>query len=161
MGLLLLSPCRTHASILLCVSAIAKPQNHISITEPSSYRIPITEKLLKAISLENSVAQWRGFVPKASIGISVFPDHGEDIDSLLRAADVAMYQAKSEGKSQCRFYNDEFAQKIRDRVSTERALEQAIQNDEFIVFTSLGHLLLQVNLPAWRHWFAGVIPCVV
>ena len=125
--------------------------------------LPIAEKSLKAISLENSVAQWRGFVPKASIGISVFPDHGEDIDSLLRAADVAMYQAKSEGKSQCRFYNDEFAQKIRDRVSTERALEQAIQNDEFIVyyqpraFAITGEFASMEALVRWRDPMRGLI----
>jgi predicted signal transduction protein with EAL and GGDEF domain len=125
--------------------------------------LPIAEKSLEAISLENSVAQWRGFVPKASIGISVFPDHGEDIDSLLRAADVAMYQAKSEGKSQCRFYNDEFAQKIRDRVSTERALEQAIQNDEFIVyyqpraFAITGEFASMEALVRWRDPVRGLI----
>ena len=90
-------------------------------------------------------------------------NHGEDIDSLLRAADVAMYQAKSEGKSQCRFYNDEFAQKIRDRVSTERALEQAIQNDEFIVyyqpraFAITGEFASMEALVRWRDPVRGLI----
>ena len=125
--------------------------------------LPIAEKSLKAISLQNSVAQWRGFVPKASIGISVFPDHGEDIDSLLRAADIAMYQAKSEGKSQYRFYNDEFAQKIRDRVSTERALEKAIHNDEFVVyyqpraFAMTGEFASMEALIRWRDPERGLI----
>ena len=125
--------------------------------------ILIAEKSLKAISLKNSVAQWRGFVPKASIGISVFPDHGQDIDSLLRAADVAMYQAKSEGKSKFRFYNEEFAQKIRDRISTERALDQAIQNDEFVVyyqpraFASTGGFASMEALVRWRDPDRGLI----
>jgi diguanylate cyclase (GGDEF)-like protein len=125
--------------------------------------IPIAEQSLKAISLENSAAQWRGFVPKASIGISVFPDHGEDIDSLLKSADIAMYQAKSEGKSQFRFYNEEFAQKIRDRVSTERALDQAIQNDEFVMyyqpraFARTGEFASMEALVRWRDPVRGLI----
>jgi diguanylate cyclase (GGDEF)-like protein len=126
--------------------------------------IPIAEKSLQSISLENSVAQWRGFVPKASIGISVFPDHGEDIDSLLRAADIAMYQAKSEGKSQFRFYNEEFSQKIRDRIFTERALEQAIHNDEFVIYyqpralARTGEFASMEALVRWRDPQRGLIP---
>ncbi len=125
--------------------------------------IPIADKLLSAIRLENSVAQWRGFVPQASIGISVFPDHGQDMDTLLRSADAAMYQAKSEGKSQYRFYNEEFAQKIRDRISTERALELAIQNDEFIIyyqpraFASSGEFASMEALVRWRKPGQGLI----
>jgi len=125
--------------------------------------LPIAEKSLAAIGLQNSVAQWRGFVPKASIGISVFPDHGDDVDSLLRAADIAMYQAKSEGKSQYRFYSDEFAQKIRDRVSTERALEQAIHNDEFVMyyqpraFAMTGEFASMEALIRWRDPQRGLI----
>ncbi len=135
----------------------------ISHLDQMADALPIAEKSLKAISLQNSVAQWRGFVPKASIGISVFPDHGEDIDSLLRAADVAMYQAKSEGKSQCRFYNDEFAQKIRDRISIERKLEQAIHNDDFVLyyqpraFTKTGEFASMEALVRWRDPERGLI----
>ena len=125
--------------------------------------IPIADKLLNAIRLENSVAQWRGFIPQASIGISVFPDHGKDMDTLLRSADAAMYQAKSEGKSQYRFYNEEFAQKIRDRISTERALELAIQNDEFIIyyqpraFAHSGEFASMEALIRWRKTGQGLI----
>jgi diguanylate cyclase (GGDEF)-like protein/PAS domain S-box-containing protein len=135
----------------------------ISHLEEITDAIPIAEKSLQSISLENSVAQWRGFVPKASIGISVFPDHGEDIDSLLRAADIAMYQAKSEGKSQFRFYNEEFSQKIRDRISTERALDLAIQNDEFVIyyqpraFARNGEFASMEALVRWRDPHRGLI----
>jgi sensor c-di-GMP phosphodiesterase-like protein len=64
---------------------------------------------------------------------------------------------------QYRFYNDEFAQKIRDRISTERALEQAIQNDEFIVyyqpraFASTGEFASMEALVRWRHPVRGLI----
>jgi len=40
-----------------------------------------------------------------SIGISLYPDHGSDIDTILKTADSAMYQAKQEGRDRCRLYN--------------------------------------------------------
>lgn len=126
--------------------------------------IPIAEKLLNAVRLKDSPIQWRGFVPKASIGISVFPDHGLDMDTLLRSADIAMYQAKTEGKSQFRIYNEAFAQKIRDRISTERALDRAIHNDEFIIyyqpraFAQSGEFASMEALVRWRDPVRGLIP---
>ena len=74
-----------------------------------------------------------------------------------------MYQAKSKGKSQYRFYNEEFAQKIRDRISTERALELAIQNDEFIIyyqpraFAHSGEFASMEALIRWRKLGQGLI----
>ena len=123
----------------------------------------IAEKLIDAVSLPDAVTSWRAFVPKASIGISLFPDHGQDMDSLLQSADIAMYQAKSEGKSRFCFYNEDFAQKIRDRISTERALEQAIANDEFIIYyqpradARTGELSSMEALVRWRHPERGLI----
>ena len=48
-----------------------------------------------------------------SIGISVYPTDGEDGETLLRKADVAMYRAKSDGKSCYRFYSDGISQSAR------------------------------------------------
>jgi EAL domain-containing protein (putative c-di-GMP-specific phosphodiesterase class I) len=106
---------------------------------------------------------WRGFVPKASVGVSVFPDHGQDMDSLLQSADIAMYQAKSEGKSRFCFYSEEFAQQVRDRISTERALELAIANDEFVIYyqpradARSGLLSSMEALVRWRHPQRGLV----
>ncbi len=123
----------------------------------------IAIKLNDAVNLEDTVMPWRGFVPKASIGVSVFPDHGLDMDSLLQSADIAMYQAKSEGKSRFCFYSEEFAQRVRDRISTERALEQAIANDEFIIYyqpradARSGLLSSMEALVRWRHPQRGLV----
>jgi diguanylate cyclase (GGDEF)-like protein len=42
-----------------------------------------------------------------SMGVAIYPDDGRDIDSLLRNADMAMYQAKDDGRDNCRFYKSE------------------------------------------------------
>ncbi len=123
----------------------------------------IASKLIEAMNLEDTVMPWRGFIPKASVGVSVFPDDGQDMDTLLQSADIAMYQAKSEGKSRFCFYNEEFAQQVRDRISTERALELAITNDEFVIYyqpradSRSGLLSSMEALVRWRHPQRGLV----
>jgi diguanylate cyclase (GGDEF)-like protein len=67
----------------------------------------------------------------ASIGVSVSPDHGTSIESLMRAADIAMYRAKSRGGGQHCLFNDELAAEHHEKVETEKALTEAVQRGEF------------------------------
>ena len=77
---------------------------------------------------------WRAFNLRASIGISVYPDDAQDVDNLLMAADIAMYEAKSEGKAQARHYDEAYANRIRERITIEQELEAAIHREEFVVY---------------------------
>ncbi len=65
-----------------------------------------------------------------SIGISVYPTDGEDGETLLRKADVAMYRAKSDGKSCYRFYSDGMSQSGADRLRLESRLRRAAERGE-------------------------------
>lgn len=67
----------------------------------------------------------------ASIGVSLSPDHGTSIESLMRSADIAMYRAKARGGGQHCLFNDELANEYQEKVETERALTDAIQQGEF------------------------------
>jgi diguanylate cyclase (GGDEF)-like protein len=67
----------------------------------------------------------------ASIGVSVSPDHGVSIESLMRAADIAMYRAKSRGGGQHCLFNDELAAEYHQKIETEKALTEAVQRGEF------------------------------
>jgi diguanylate cyclase (GGDEF)-like protein len=67
----------------------------------------------------------------ASIGVSVSPDHGTSIESLMRAADIAMYRAKSRGGGQHCLFNDDLAAEYHQKIETEKALTEAIQRGEF------------------------------
>ena len=68
-----------------------------------------------------------------SIGVSLFPDDAEDLDGLLRVADMAMYFAKECGKGQFRFYTDELNRQAQERFALETDLRYALENDELSV----------------------------
>jgi diguanylate cyclase (GGDEF)-like protein len=62
----------------------------------------------------------------ASIGIAVFPRDGEDPDTLMRHADLALYQAKAAGRGTSRFYCDSLNESVRRRHAIEHALRRAL-----------------------------------
>ena len=64
---------------------------------------PLAQKLLDALLLPYLFAGKKLHI-SASIGIAVFPDDGEDIDTLLKNSDAAMYQAKEAGRNNCQFF---------------------------------------------------------
>ena len=61
-----------------------------------------------------------------SIGISVYPDHGTDPNSLMRAADIAMYVAKTEGRNGFHFYSEDMSTHTHERMHLEQGLRRAI-----------------------------------
>ena len=69
----------------------------------------------------------------ASIGVAISPEHGKSIETLMRAADIAMYRAKSNGGGQHCLFSAELAAEHQDRVDTERALTEAVQRGDFVL----------------------------
>ncbi|MCP5364000.1 MAG: EAL domain-containing protein [Hyphomicrobiales bacterium] len=66
-----------------------------------------------------------------SIGLSFFPEHGEDPDTLMRNADVAMYLAKDEGRGTERLFTSELSDRAHQRMRLEHALRSALKHREF------------------------------
>ena len=66
-----------------------------------------------------------------SIGISLFPEHGESADELIRSADIAMYAAKETGRNRCAFFNDTHQDELRERSRITQALQRSIGTDAF------------------------------
>jgi diguanylate cyclase (GGDEF)-like protein len=69
----------------------------------------------------------------ASIGIAISPEHGTSIESLMRAADIAMYRAKSRGGGQHCLFSDALAREHQAKIDTENALTEAVQRGEFLL----------------------------
>jgi diguanylate cyclase (GGDEF)-like protein len=69
----------------------------------------------------------------ASVGISLFPDHGCSAVELLQYADSALYRAKSEGRRTFRFFSEELTRAARERLSVETRLRHAMERNELEV----------------------------
>lgn len=90
----------------------------------------IGESFMKSIDL-NGHAVYVG----CSIGISLYPSDGEDVETLLKNADAAMYQAKESGKRTYHFFTDEIKEGADEKLLLSNGLRRAIENDElFLMF---------------------------
>jgi len=69
----------------------------------------------------------------ASVGVALTPEHGTTIESLMRAADIAMYQAKNSGGGRYCLFSEELAAEHQRKVDTEAALSEAVQRGEFLL----------------------------
>jgi len=94
------------------------------------------QRLLSVIALPMTIGGNR-YDLSACIGISVFPDDGEDLEALYRQADAAMYQAKQEGRHRYRFVSHSIESNARARHLLERHLRSALESGVFEVFYQL------------------------
>lgn len=69
----------------------------------------------------------------ASLGISIFPDHGRDAEVLLRAADAALFRAKALGRNQLNMFSPELVELAHTRFVIEQGLRRALERGEFEV----------------------------
>jgi diguanylate cyclase (GGDEF)-like protein/PAS domain S-box-containing protein len=99
----------------------------------------------------------------ASIGISVYPDDSENVEDLLKNADLAMYRAKKDGKNRFRFFSETVKYSVPADSSLEAALQKAVQNQEFelhyqpIYDLATGKITAVEALLRWRHDEKGLI----
>ncbi|WP_207309004.1 putative bifunctional diguanylate cyclase/phosphodiesterase [Marinobacter salicampi] len=70
----------------------------------------------------------------ASIGITLYPDDAENAETLIKYADTAMYQAKHAGRDTFRFFTAQMNAEMMARLELEKALRQALQNEEFVLY---------------------------
>jgi len=100
----------------------------------------------------------------ASIGIAIFPEDGEDIHSLLKNADAAMYEVKSKGRNGIFFYDDALRKQSHHRVQLESELHEAIEQDQLVLIyqPKVDAVTCEViafeALIRWIHPERGMIP---
>ena len=123
----------------------------------------ISEKLIERVSVCQQV-DGLDVMLGVSIGIATFPDCGSDLNGLLRAADIAMYEAKRAGRQQYRYFDQEMNGRARSRLMLEDSVRTAIENKEFILVyqpqVSLedGRLRGVEALLRWQHPSVGDVP---
>lgn len=120
-------------------------------------------KILAALSAAHSI-DGQDLHIDGSIGISVYPADGEDADSLIKNADIAMYHAKECGRNNFQFFTVAMNRRAVERQSLESALYRALEKQEFFL-----HFQPKVNLKTgeitgveallrWRHPERGLMP---
>ena len=97
-----------------------------------------------------------------SIGATLFNDHEAGIDVILKQADIAMYQAKTDGRNAIRFYDPKMQEAITARAGMEKDLRKAIEHGDFqlhyqIQVSSSGHIFGAEVLIRWIHPQRGLI----
>ncbi|MBK1718887.1 EAL domain-containing protein [Thiocystis violacea] len=100
----------------------------------------------------------------ASIGISLYPDDGAEIETLVRHADIAMYQAKNGGRNGFSFFEPSMSEGAVERLHLEHDLRLAIKRDEFVLHyqpqlaLDSGELRGVETLCRWNHPQLGLLP---
>ncbi|HTQ76286.1 MAG TPA: EAL domain-containing protein [Burkholderiales bacterium] len=93
----------------------------------------------------------------ASAGISMYPQDGPDVDTLLKNADAAMYRAKDKGRNNFQFYTAEMNRQVNERLKMESSLRRALERREFELYyqpricVTSGALVGCEALLRWQH----------
>lgn len=90
----------------------------------------IADRIIEAISNTNYEINHTKFKVTASIGVAIFPSDGKDPDSLLKNADIAMYQAKAKGKNQIVLHNKKLNEEIIKRHLLVQDIYKGLKNNE-------------------------------
>lgn len=128
------------------LDAISAAANHVlnTMTQPFS---------LKGMQIVTSV----------SIGVALYPEDGDDFAALLKHADLAMYQAKAEGRNAFRFFDARMNADILERLNLDLGLREALSQQQFvlhyqpIVDIHSGRLLAAKALIRWQHPQRGMV----
>jgi len=122
-----------------------------------------TEKILEKIS-KPWCTEKHEFIISASIGISVFPDDADDFVSLMKCANMAMYQVKEKGKNGYAFYHEEMGTRIVNNTFLINQVKRAIDEEHFllqyqsVIDLDTGKLEGVEALLRWHHPERGYIP---
>jgi diguanylate cyclase (GGDEF)-like protein/PAS domain S-box-containing protein len=121
------------------------------------------ERLMDAMTAA-FVVQGHSLSVGCCIGISIFPEHGADGETLISRADAAMYSAKEYGRNNFRFFTEDMNTQVAERLTLENSLQSALQNKElFLMYQpqmdiATGRITGLEALLRWQHPDLGLVP---
>ncbi len=133
---------------------------HIRNRDNAAY---IAQKILASLKQPFHVEGHEIFVG-ISIGIAVFPDDGDTIETLVKHADIAMYHAKDSGRNDYKFFTHDLQKSFTGRLAVENEMRHALENQEFEVYYQ-PQISVQDQrirgmeaLIRWNHPTRGIVP---
>jgi diguanylate cyclase (GGDEF)-like protein len=126
------------------------------------YAATVAQKIITTIA-KPFVLLGQEFRVTASIGISTYPNDGLDEQTLTKNADIAMYQAKEDGKNNFQFYSEELNANSLERLTLESGLRHALERNEFELHyqakrdTANGRITGMEALLRWQHPDLGLV----
>ena len=121
------------------------------------------DRLIKSMSA-GFVIQGHPITVTCSVGISIFPEHGADGETLIKNADAAMYCAKEKGRNNFQFFTEEMNAQVVERLALESSLRLALDKKElFLMYQpqmdiATGRIIGLEALARWQHSVLGLVP---
>lgn len=156
---------QSHAVSAACVARwggdefiIVQPIGHVSSDRLEAYAADLGAHLREPIQLGGNTLG-----VGASVGIALYPTHGKDTEALIRYADLAVYQAKLDGRGRARLFQPIWQKEAKDKLDMVKALKSAIANEELriayqpIVNPSTAQVSAMEALLRWDHEELGEI----
>ncbi len=113
---------------------------------------------------QTMVIEGQEYFITASMGIATYPEDGESVETLLKHADIAMVQAKKEGKNRLQFYTSRLNKNSKERLGLRTKLRNALEKDELMLYyqpqlsIEQGTVVGVEALLRWRDPDRGLIP---
>lgn len=123
----------------------------------------VAQRVLKALQLPFYI-QGRELFVTASIGITLYPDDGDNTQALLQNADAAMYRSKDIGRNSYSFFTKEMNQQVSQRLGIETQLRRALSQQEFhmvyqpVMDAARQEMVAVEALIRWNNKELGIVP---
>ena len=129
----------------------------------SEEAVAFAQDMLAALSPYFTLERQHLFM-RASIGISIFPQHGGDATTLLKHADAALHSAKAGGRGRYQFYTPEMGEQMAENLALEGELHWALERQEFMLYyqplieIDSGRVVGMEALLRWRRQNGEIVP---
>jgi len=104
----------------------------LSVVEHAEDAAQSAQKLLATLALPHQI-EGHDLHVSVSIGISVYPQDGDEVETLLKCADTAMYHAKENGRNNFKFFEKDMNTRAVERQAIESSLRGALEREEFVL----------------------------
>jgi diguanylate cyclase (GGDEF)-like protein/PAS domain S-box-containing protein len=122
----------------------------------------LCDKILKSLVAPFALRDHELFIT-TSLGVCMYPDDGQETEDVMKKADIAMYHAKSLGRNNVQFYNDDMDQNASRRFVISNSLRRGLENQEFRVYYQpkldvlSGRIVAMEALARWEHPELGLL----